>query len=98
MANPAAVARAPVKSLPAVRPRAPLELPCAVPLEDGRTELEEGVPELLGGVDVTEETRGEVALELGWAVEPPEPPIGRELAPLICDCSAGVKVPVIPVN
>lgn len=27
MANPAAVARAPVKSLPAVRPRAPLELP-----------------------------------------------------------------------
>jgi hypothetical protein len=61
----------------------------------GRTELEEEVPELLAGVDATEteETRDE--LGLGLAVEPP---IGRELAPLICCCSTAVKFPVIPVS
>ena len=67
-----------------------------VPVPDGRGELEEGDPELLGGVDeMEEETREEVPLGLGLELEPP---IGRELAPLICCCSSAVNVPVMLVN
>ena len=77
MTNPTAAATTPVKNLPAVRPRAPPVLPCVLPVElAGREEVEEGVPELLGGAEeVEEETREEV--ELGE-------PIGRELAASIC--------------
>jgi len=76
MANPTTAATTPVKNLPAVRPRAPLVLPWLVPVElAGREEVEEGVPELLGGAEEEEESREEV--ELGEL-------IGRELAPSIC--------------
>jgi len=75
MANPTAAATTPVKNLPAVRPRAPPVLPWVLPVElAGREEVEEGVPELLGGVE-EEESREEV--ELGEAT-------GRELAASIC--------------
>jgi len=50
---PTAMATTPVKSLPAVRPRAPLVLPWVLPVEEGRVELE---VELLGGEEETEET------------------------------------------
>jgi hypothetical protein len=91
-----AAATTPVKSLPAARPRAPPVLPWVLPELEGRGELDDEDPELLGGVDETEEEmREEVPLGLGTELEPP---IGRELAPLICCCSSAVKVPVIPVN
>lgn len=64
---------------------------------EGRTELEEGDPELLGGVDEMEEEETREEVPLGSGLEE-EPPIGRELAPLIWFCSSAVKVPVIPVN
>ena len=67
-----------------------------LPELEGRGELEEGDPELFGGVDeMEEETLEEIALGLGLELEPP---IGRELAPLICCCSSGVNFPVMPVN
>lgn len=63
---------------------------------EGRRELEEGDPELLGGADETEEEiREEVPLGLGLELEPPT---GRELAPLICCCSWVVNTPVMLVN
>lgn len=67
-----------------------------LPELEGRGELEEGDPELLGGVDeMEEETLEVVPLGLGLELEPP---IGRELAPLICCSSSGVNFPVIPLN
>jgi hypothetical protein len=66
-----------------------------LPVPEGRTELEEEEPELLGVDTMEEETREEVPLGSGLAVLPP---IGRELAAFICDCSSAVNVPVIPVS
>jgi hypothetical protein len=67
-----------------------------LPVLEGRRELEEGDPELLGGADeMEEEMREEVPLglrlELGL-------PTGRELAPSICCCSWVVNTPVMLVN
>jgi hypothetical protein len=47
-----------------------------LPVLEGRAEELEGVPELFGGTDEEEGRELELGLEL-------EPPIGRELAPLI---------------
>jgi hypothetical protein len=70
-------------------------LPWVLPVPEGRTELEEEEPELLGVDAIEEETREEVPLGRGLELLPP---MGRELAALICDCSSAVNVPVIPVN
>ena len=97
MTNPTTAATTPVKNLPVLRPRAPLELPCALPEElEGREEVEEGDPdpELLGGV---EEVREGAEEEAGEGLELVGP-IGRELASAICCRTGGVKVPLIPVN
>lgn len=51
----------------------------------------------MGGVEAIEELETREEVPLGLAMEL-EPPIGRELAPLICCCSSGVNVPVILVN
>jgi len=97
IATPMAAARTPVKSLPAARPTTPPVSPWVLPVLEGRGELEEGDPEVLGGVEEIEEEeiREETPLGLGTELEPPT---GRELAALICCCSAGVNCPVMLVN